>query len=188
MKELLPKFGLQLERDLIFLAIGPTSARYSALRMGSIDAAPLSPPSSLLAQDAGFPILLRVADHIEDIQASIVSTDERLTRQSDQVRRFMRATVKGQRVYLANRQEAIAAIMEFSRQKDRELIARVYDEHMKTIARDGTIPDRLQRIVIERSKRLAGVTREVRPDEVFDFSHLRRAQTEVTQSGWMPEY
>jgi ABC-type nitrate/sulfonate/bicarbonate transport system substrate-binding protein len=141
LKELLPKFGLQLERDVIFLPVGSTSTRFTALRSGTIDAAPLSPPSSLLAQDAGFPVLLRTADHIEDIQASIVTTDERLTRQSDQVRRFMRATVKGQRVYLSNRQEAISLIMEFTRQKDRQLMTRVYDDHMKTVARDGTIPN-----------------------------------------------
>jgi hypothetical protein len=66
------------------------------------------------------------------------------------------ATVKGQRVYLTNRQAGIAAIMEFTRQKDRDLSARVYDDHMKTIARDGTISEKLQRIVIERSKRFTG--------------------------------
>jgi ABC-type nitrate/sulfonate/bicarbonate transport system substrate-binding protein len=186
LKELLPKFGLQLERDVIFLPVGSTSTRFTALKSGTIDAAPLSPPSSFMAQDAGFPVLLRTADHIEDIQASIVTTDERIARQSDQVRRFMRATVKGQRLYLSNRQEAISAMMEFTRQKDRELMTRAYDDHVKTIAKDGTIPERLQRIVIERSKRLVGVTRDVRPDEIFDFSFLRRAQAEVAQSGWTP--
>ena len=186
LKELLPKFGLQLERDVTFVPVGATSTRFTALRAGTIDASPLSPPSSFLAQDAGFPVLLRTADHLEDIQASIVATDERLARQGDLVRRFMRATVKGQRVYLANRQEGITAITEFTRNKDRELMARVYDDHMKTIARDGTISDRLQRIVIERSKRLVNVTRDVRPEEIFDFSYIRRAQAEVTQSGWTP--
>ncbi|MGH7887087.1 MAG: hypothetical protein ACREPG_04425, partial [Candidatus Binatia bacterium] len=149
-------------------------------------ATPLSPPSNFMAQDAGYTTLLRTADHIEDIQASIVATDERLPRQGEMIRRFMRATVKGQRIYLANRQEGIAAVMEFTRHKDRDMIARVYDEHMKTIARDGTIPERLQRIVIDRSKRLTGVTREIPPEEIFDFSFLRRAQAEVTQSGWKP--
>ena len=186
MKELLPKFGLQLEKDVTFLPIGSTSTRYTALRAGTIDATPLSPPASFLAQDNGYPTLLRWADHLEDIQASIVTTDERLARQGDLVRRFMRATVKGQRTYLANRQEGIAAIMEFTRQKDRELMTRAYDDHMKTIARDGTIPERLQRIVIERSKRFTNVTREVRPEEIFDFSYIRRAQAEVAQSGWAP--
>ena len=43
--------------------------------------------------------------------------------------------------------------MEFTRQTDRELMARVYDDHIETIARDGTISEKLQRTVIERSKR-----------------------------------
>jgi NitT/TauT family transport system substrate-binding protein len=186
MKELLPKFGLQLEKDVTFVPVGSTSTRFTALRAGTIDASPLSPPSNFLAQDAGFNVLLRTADHLEDIQASIVATDDRLGRQGDMVRRFMRATVKGKNYYLAHRQEGITAVMEFTRHKDRDLMARVYDDHMKTIARDGTIPERLQQIVIERSKRLTGVTREVQPEEIFDFSFIRRAQTEVTQSGWKP--
>ncbi len=186
MKELLPKFGLQLEKDVTFVPVGSTSTRFTALRAGTIDASPLSPPSNFLAQDAGFPVLLRTADHLEDIQASIVATDERLARQGDMVRRFMRATVKGKNFYLAHRQEGVIAIMEFTRHKDRDLMARVYDDHMKTIARDGTIPERLQQIVIDRSKRLTGVTRDVRPEEIFDFSFIRKAQAEVTQSGWKP--
>lgn len=186
LKEVLPKFGLQLDKDVNFVPVGSTSSRYTALLAGSIDAASLSPPASLLAQSAGYSSLFRFADYLEDIQASIVASDDRLARQADLVRRFMRATVKGQRVYLANRPAGIAAIMEFTRQKDRELSARVYDDHMKTIARDGTISERLQRIVIERSKRFTGVTREVRPEEIFDFSFLQRAQAEVTQSGWVP--
>ena len=186
MKELLPKFGLQLEKDVTFVPVGSTSTRFTALRAGTIDASPLSPPSNFLAQDAGFPVLLRTADHLEDIQASIVATDDRLSRQGEMIRRFMRATVKGNRFYLANRQEGITAIMEFTRHKDRDLMARVYDDHMKTIARDGTIPERLQQIVIDRSKRLTGVTREVKTDEIFDFSFIRKAQAEVAQSGWKP--
>jgi hypothetical protein len=57
---------------------------------------------------------------------------------------------------------------------------------MNPNARDGTIPARLQQIVIARSKRLTGVTRDVRPEEIFDFSYLRNAQAEVTQSDWKP--
>lgn len=186
LKEVLPQFGLQIEKDFNFVPVGSTSSRYVALRAGSIDAASLSPPSSLLAHAAGYSTLFRFADYLEDIQASIVATDERLARQGDLVRRFMRATVKGQRVYLTHRQGSIDAVMEFTRQKDRQLMARVYDDHLKTIARDGAISERLQRIVIERSKRFTGVTREVRPEEIFDFSFLRTAQAELTQSGWKP--
>ena len=39
MKELLPKFGLQLEKDVNFVPVGSTSTRLTALRAGTIDAA-----------------------------------------------------------------------------------------------------------------------------------------------------
>lgn len=186
MKELLSKYGLTLERDVIFVPIGPTSTRFTALKAGTIDATSLSPPASFLAQDQGFPILARIADQVEDIQASIVTMEDKLGRQAPQVQRFLRATVKGQRFYLSRRKEAIQANMEFTRMKDPLLMARVYDDHMTTVAREGTIPERLQRIIIERTKRLVGVTREIRPDEIFDFSYLLRAQAEVDSSGWRP--
>jgi NitT/TauT family transport system substrate-binding protein len=186
LKEVMPKFGLNLEKDVNFVPVGSTSARFVAMRAGSIDVASLSPPSSLLAAGLGYNHLFTFADHLEDIQASIVTTDDRLARQSDMVRRFMRATVKGHRAYLSHRQEGVTAIMEFVRQKDRDLMTRVYDEHMRNIARDGTIPERLQRIVIERSKRFTGVTREVKPEEIFDFGPLRKSHAELDQSGWKP--
>jgi hypothetical protein len=71
--------------------------------------------------------------------------------------------------------------MEFARLPNREMAGRLYDENMKTIAKDGTIPERLQHIVIERSKRLTGINRDIRPDEIFDFSHLRRESSPLPQ-------
>ena len=64
MKELLPKFGLQLEKDVTFVPVGSTSTRFTALRAGAVDASPLSPPSNFLAR-RGFPVLLRTANHLE---------------------------------------------------------------------------------------------------------------------------
>ena len=165
---------LQLEKDVNFCSGGIDEyPRLHALRAGSIDARLFSPPASLLAQDAGYTTLLRTAEHLEDIQASIVATDDRLARQGDLFAVSCARRSKDSVIYLANRQEGITAMMEFTRQKDRDMMSRVYDEHMKTIARDGTIPERLQRIVIDRSKRLTGVTREIPPEEIFDFSYMR---------------
>lgn len=131
-------------------------------------------------------MLTRLADHIEDIQASIVTTDQKLNQQERQALRFLKATVKGLRHYLGHRQDSITALMEIIRQKNRELASRVYDNHMQTIARDGTIPERLQLAVIDRTKRLVDVTREVRPEEIFNFAYLRRAAAEVDAGGWKP--
>ena len=109
-----------------------------------------------------------------------------LARQSELVRRFLRATVKGQRFYLAHGPGRHYRDYGIYAAQTPRIEARVCDDHMKTIARDGTISDRLQQIVIDRSKRLTGVTRDVRLEEIFDFSFIRTAQAEVSQSGWTP--
>jgi hypothetical protein len=70
-----------------------------------------------MAQDAGFAVLLRTSGPHRRHSASIGTTDERLVRRGDPVKRLMRATVKGQRFYLAKPQEAISLIMEFTPQK-----------------------------------------------------------------------
>lgn len=186
LSEILPKFGLDPKKDVIFVVVGSTPDRFRAIKAGPIAATLLSAPTSLLAEDQGFSVLARVADHVEDIQASIVTTDEKLLHQESLVLRFLKATVKGQRVYLSSRDQADALIMELSRSKDRALALRAYDAHLATVAHDGTISERLQRIVIERGKRNVGVTREIRPEEIFDFSVLRRAHAEVDRSGWKP--
>src|SRR5262249_57709860 len=137
-------WGWRGEGGVIFVHVGPPAPRLTALKPATVDATLLGSPSSFLAQDAGFPVLTRVSDHVEDIQACIVTTDERLARQSEMVRRFLRATVKGQRVYLVRRDEAIAALMEFARLHNREMAGRLYDENIKTIPNHPPFPDRLQ--------------------------------------------
>ncbi len=143
LKEVLPKFGLQLEKDVNFVPVGSTSSRYTALRAGSIDAASLSPPSSLLAHVRGLSDFVSVRRS----PGRHPSLHRRHRRSARAPRRFSAPlhARDGQRAavyYLANRQEGITAVMEFTRQKDRDLMSRVYDDHMKTIARDGTIPER----------------------------------------------
>ena len=53
LKEVLPKFGLQLEKDVNFVPVGSTSSRLHGARAGSIDAASFSPPSSLIGARRG---------------------------------------------------------------------------------------------------------------------------------------
>src|SRR5213594_935833 len=51
---ILRKYGMNPEKDVIFLQIGGSSSLYAALDSGSIDAAMLVPPFNKLAQKRGF--------------------------------------------------------------------------------------------------------------------------------------
>lgn len=54
LREILKKHGLDGGRDVVVLPVGSGTGRYFALQAGSVDAAMLSVPANLLAQDAGF--------------------------------------------------------------------------------------------------------------------------------------
>lgn len=54
MKIILAASGLDPERDVSYLATGPTASRYTALQMGQVDATPLTPPFTLAARRAGY--------------------------------------------------------------------------------------------------------------------------------------
>ena len=54
MKIILAASGLDPEREVSYLATGPTASRYTALQLGQVDAAPLTPPFTLAARRAGY--------------------------------------------------------------------------------------------------------------------------------------
>ena len=54
LREILKKHGLDGGRDVAIMAVGSGTARFYALQAGTVDAAMLSIPANMLAQDAGF--------------------------------------------------------------------------------------------------------------------------------------
>lgn len=90
-------------------------------------------------------------------------------------------------VRLTKPEVAVASIMEFSRIKGERLAKLTYEQHLNTISRDGTIPERLQRAVIERVKRNVGVTREVKSEQVFDSLICSRPSRSWTAAAGAPD-
>ena len=56
---MLKSFGLDTERDLKFIALGPDRARLAALKEGLVDVAVIAPPGDALGGQMGFNVLLR---------------------------------------------------------------------------------------------------------------------------------
>lgn len=79
LREILKKHGLDGVRDVIVLPVGSGTGRFFALQAGSVDAAMLSVPANLLAQDAGYRELVSFIDQewIE-LQGTVNVTDQLL--------------------------------------------------------------------------------------------------------------
>ena len=54
LKMILAALGLDPDRDVSYLAVGPSSSRFGALQLGQVDATTLAPPFTFAARKAGY--------------------------------------------------------------------------------------------------------------------------------------
>ena len=112
MREYLGKSGLESGKDVVILAIGVNSDRLNALLSGSVDAAVLSPPFNLRAEEAGARELesfIKV-DWANQLQEGIAVRDELVKSNPTLVEKFVKATLKGF-LYFRNNGAEIVPLM-----------------------------------------------------------------------------
>lgn len=185
-REMLLKNGLQPNTDVQIMVIGTQGDRYAALKGGSVRGTLLTSPHNIMAVEEGYHRLAFSGDYVEAVEGGVSTTDQRLRQEPDQVYRFIRASLKGLRSFVEDKKSALPLMAEFLKLRDPRLADRVYDFTVRTAAKDGTIPESIQVQLIQRSREIAKIGREVKPGEVFDFTFVRRAQEELKASGWRP--
>jgi hypothetical protein len=98
---------------------------------------------------------------------------------------FMRALLKALRLVKQNREVAMGAMMKFS-ELDRELAARTYDSMIGTFTTNGVVDEETQKNDLDIVRDVLKVTKEVGIERAYDFSFARKADSELTQTGWKP--
>lgn len=108
--ESLKRNGLIKDRDYTLLNIeGGTAARMAALRVGKVQAVPLTPGQRVQAEKEGLPVLLDTRDSLAEYPSTVVtSTREFTAAHPDQAVRFLRALSKGMDFIQKNKDKAIA--------------------------------------------------------------------------------
>jgi NitT/TauT family transport system substrate-binding protein len=96
LREVLKKHGLDANRDVAVMPVGSGTGRFFALQAGSVDAAMLSVPANLLAQEAGFRELVSfINEEWIELQGTVNATEQLLAAEPGLVEKFLRATLKG---------------------------------------------------------------------------------------------
>jgi NitT/TauT family transport system substrate-binding protein len=92
----LPRFGIQPEKDLNMIAVGAVPSRFAALISGSVSATLLIPPETTKAKELGFRVLANFMDLDVDYQQNaIYTTKSFIDRRTDTLRRFVMAYSEG---------------------------------------------------------------------------------------------
>jgi NitT/TauT family transport system substrate-binding protein len=104
--------GLDPEKDMKFIAVGPVEARFAALTQGLIDATLLAPPLDYEAKKRGFNVLARADEILIFPETGLVSGVKKIQERPDEIKRVIRAGIKATRYIRGNREGTIQFIME----------------------------------------------------------------------------
>ncbi len=87
--------GMSPEQDLTIIAAGSTANAFAALQGGAAAAALLSIPFNFKAEELGYRSLGNVADYLRTVLAGLGTSDARIKSNSAQVKRVVRASLRG---------------------------------------------------------------------------------------------
>ena len=130
---------------------------------------------------------LPAGDYVSNyMSGGTVAAQDKLKQTPDKMVRFMTGALKGYLLFTSRREASVDYMMQFLKSKDREAISAIYDASVKVMTRDGTVEEKVLHAVVEDVQRAAGVKKEFRSADYFDFSFLRRAREQLKASGWRP--
>jgi len=186
LREILKKNGLDGGRDVVIMPVGSGTGRFFALQAGSVDAAMLSVPANLMAQEAGFRELVSFIDQewIE-LQGTINVTDQLLASDPTLVEKFIRATLKGFIHFRDLRSQTITLLARFLRIKE-DAAAKIYDLMRPSLTQEGVVNEETQLKSLEHVIDRAGLKAAPRLDKIFDYSIAVKVRNELRAKGWKP--
>lgn len=170
--------GLDPDKDVKWVAAGSGEARLARMQQGLLDATITSVPSDYNGKKMGFPVLVRSEDLFSYPFSGLTVHSRKIKEKPDEVKRVIRAGIKANRYMRANRDGTIAVLMTTYR-IDKEAAGAAYDSFIKGFNTDGSMPEDGFRRLLDDTKRVMKMDREVALSEVSDLAILKEAQREL---------
>jgi NitT/TauT family transport system substrate-binding protein len=165
-------YGLEPERDVKIIVSGESPTRLAAVRAGAIDATAIDVAFAMKAEDEGFKRLLYLGDIIELPLSGIAVLDKKLQSQRDQVKKVVRATMRGTRFMKQNRAETIQMLSDYLRITPSQA-AKAYDTSINSFTDDGLISDNGVNLDVQLTKERLKMTKEIPLSQLVDWSLVK---------------
>jgi NitT/TauT family transport system substrate-binding protein len=123
----LREVGLIPDKDVLIRGVGGVPETVAALQAKIIQAGTLSPPSSFVAQKAGFKMLFDMTSlGIDYVSSGLGVKKSSIASNRDQVKQFLMAMIEGAKVLTTDEEFAIRVLIKHTRITDRELLKQSY--------------------------------------------------------------
>jgi ABC-type nitrate/sulfonate/bicarbonate transport system substrate-binding protein len=165
-------FGFEPEKDITMIVTGESPTRLAALRAGAIHATPIDVAFAVKAEDEGFRRLVYLGDLIELPLSGIAVMDRKLQKQRDQVRRVVRASVRGTRFMKQHRAETVQMLSDYLGITPAQS-ARAYDASINSFTDDGVISDKGVQLDVQLTKERLKLTKDIPLSQLVDWSLVK---------------
>lgn len=168
-------FGLEPERDYAILSVGGQAEQLAALQNGALDAAILTPPTNLVAREAGFHELLSYRDHSLDFaNVGAVTTRRYLREQPDVVERFLRASAEAVAIMLTQPEVTRPVLARYTKVDDPELLEETLAFEYNRTARDMLPTPAGLRLAVEELANSNPKAATANPDDYMALDIIKR--------------
>jgi NitT/TauT family transport system substrate-binding protein len=171
-------FGLDPEKEIKLVSVGPPEARFAALNQGVVHATLLSPPFDFEAKKLGFNVIAITREIISFPETGLVTGVKKIQEKPDEIKRVIRAGLKANRYIRGNRDGTIQFMTEWLK-ISREVAAATHESVVKAFDDDGSLCEKGIRVAIDESTKILKIDRVIPLGEVADLSLLREAQKEL---------
>jgi len=179
---MLRHFGLEPDKDVKLSPGGLPESRLARLQQGLIDATVVPVPLDFRAKKMGLNVLARAYELFTYPGSGLVTTTKKIKEKPDEIKRVIRAGIKSSRYIKSNRDGTIQFLMDWQK-IDSEIATATYEYLSKASNDDGSLPEKGFRLLVEETKELAKVNREVAMSDLADLSILAVAQKELAIKG-----
>ena len=166
--------GLDPNKDVSFVALGPHTLRYAAVQAGTVQATHMPLPFNIRMKREGYPELFYVGNILRQPLTGLSTSVEKIQKNSDQVRRMVRAFLRASRAFKNEKTEFVA----FAQKRfalSRSVTEEAYDYLVDALSQDGVVEDVILQRAIDDAKKSLGVSKPIEQKDIVDYTFIRAA-------------
>jgi NitT/TauT family transport system substrate-binding protein len=169
--------GLDPDRDVRMVDTGDSALRLAALKTGVIDATAVDVVLAVKAEEEGFKRLVYLGDIIDLPVSGVAVTGAKLANNREQIKKVIRATLRGVHFIKQNRPETLRIMQSYLRITPAQA-ARIYDASIRSLTDDGFVSERAIALDMRRAKEELSPVKDPPLSQVADWSLLGEIKLE----------
>jgi NitT/TauT family transport system substrate-binding protein len=176
---ILRKYGLNPDKDVIFLQIGGGTTRYTALESGSIHATMLVAPLNKIAREKGFNELVNFNEILQVPLSGLSVHVDKIKESPDEIVRVIKALLRSVEFIRTNKGEILVFLEKTRGIKNPAVREGFYADMLGLYSRTGIVSDETIGNVVRLTQATRKTQENISVSDITDWSFAKKANQEL---------